>query len=67
MLKAKVSMVLPRPLRILFKVLATYIKGQMKLNVIMKLPASGLLYKSIPAKRPKRRKAVVHRKPNRKQ
>ena len=42
MLKAKVCAVLPSPFKMLFKVLAMYIKGQMKLKVIIKLPARWL-------------------------
>ena len=58
-LKAKVVVVLPRPFRILFKVLAMYMKGQRKLRVMMKLPARELSYRRLPAKRPKSRKRVV--------
>ena len=39
MLKTKVRLVLPRPFRMLPKVLAIYIKGQRKLRTIIKLPA----------------------------
>ena len=38
MLKRKVSPVFPSPLRILFKVLAMYIKGHKKLKMIIKSP-----------------------------
>lgn len=67
MLKTKVSMVLPCPFRILFKVLAIYIRGQIKLSVIIKLPARGLLYKAFPAKRPNSRNTAVQKKPRRRQ
>ncbi len=51
----------------LFSVLATYIKGQMKLSVRMKLPASSLLYSSLPAMRPNIRKRAVQAKPKSRQ
>ncbi len=67
MLKRNVEAVRPKPFKMLFRVLATYIKGQMKLKVIMKLPASVLLYKTLPAKRPNRRNMPVQRKPSSRQ
>ena len=67
MLKAKVAVVLPKPFRMLFKVLAMYMKGHMKLRVMMKLPAKVLSYKSVPAKRPNRRKTAVQKKPKSRQ
>ena len=42
MLNAKVYPVFPKPFKMLFSVLAIYIKGQIKLRVMIKLPAREL-------------------------
>ena len=67
MLYKKVSAVFPRPFKMLFRVLAMYMNGQIKLSVRIKLPASSLLKRSLPAKRPNRRKMAVQRKPSSRQ
>ncbi len=67
MLKVKVWIVFPRPFKMLFKVLAMYRKGQMKLSVRMKLPARAFWYRSMPASLPKQRKRAVQRKPSSRQ
>ena len=53
----------PRPFMTLERVALKYIKGQIKLKVIMKCPANGLLNKSTPTGRPLSKKTAMQKMP----
>ena len=59
----KPAAVLPRPFRILWRVLFRYRKGQIQARVMMKSPAISLLKKKRPMVLPKRRKKQVQAMP----
>ena len=59
----KPAAVLPRPFRMLWRVLFRYKKGQIQARVMMKSPAIGFLKKKVPKVFPVRRKKTVQAMP----